>query len=156
MKEQETKRPRVAVPPPLIFGIPFVVGLGLQWVYPLRFPSLWVGLTLGVLCILPSLTLLVSARLAFRRSRNSMRYTSRSRVLILQGPFRYTRNPLFLGLLLLYAGTCFAVCMPWPLLFLPLVVALLHWVVILPEERFLEDRFGGEYRLYKLRVRRWI
>ena len=72
------------------------------------------------------------------------------------GPFRLTRNPLFVGLLLLYSGVCLVAGTPWPLLFLPVVVALLHRIVILPEERFLEDRFGNKYRDYKGRVRRWL
>lgn len=80
----------------------------------------------------------------------------RSRALITGGPFKFTRNPLYLGLVLLYAGVCLAAGATWPLLFLPVVVALLHWIVILPEEKYLEDRFDDDYRAYKARVRRWV
>ena len=156
MQNRETSHSRIAVLPPIIIVVPFVVGTGLQWMFPLRFLPRWVGLTLGVLCILPAVVLLTTARSAFRRARTSMLYTRRSRVLIADGPFRFTRNPLFVGLMLLYAGVCFVTGGPWPLVFLPIVVALLHWVVIVPEERYLEDQFGDEYRVYRTHVRRWL
>jgi len=82
--------------------------------------------------------------------------TQRSRVLLEDGPFRFTRNPLYVGLILFYAGISFGMRAVWPLLFLPIVVIALHHLAILPEEHYLEHRFGDEYRAYKARVHRWI
>lgn len=152
----EADRPRVTVPPPLIIGIPFAVGMVLQWLFPLRFPPRWIGLSLGVLCGLPAVVLLFTARIAFRRARTSMIPTYPSRAMLVDGPFRFTRNPLYVGLVLLYAGISLGTSTAWPLLFLPIIVIALHHLAILPEERYLEHRYGDEYRAYKTRVRRWI
>ena len=155
MQNWADKQPWFAAPP-LIIAVPFMLGMVLQWVFPIRFPPRWIGVTLGALCSLPAAGLLVSALITFRRARTSMFYLRLSRTLIVDGPFRFTRNPLFVGLMLVYAGVCFATGTPWPLLFLPVVIALLHWVVIVPEERSLEDQFGDEYRAYRTHVRRWL
>lgn len=156
MEPRETTRRRIPTSPPWIIGIPFVVGMTLQWIFPLRFPFRWICLSLGGLCGVPAVAILMAARRAFRRARTSMLPARRSRVLLTDGPFKFTRNPLYLGLVLLYAGVCLAAAAVWPLLFLPVVVALLHWIVILSEEDDLESRFGDDYRAYKARVSRWV
>ncbi len=75
--------------------------------------------------------------------------------LIVEGPFRYTRNPLYLGLNLVYAGLSLATGVLWAL---PLLVPLVFYMdrVIRHEERYLGERFGDEFREYRSRVRRWI
>jgi protein-S-isoprenylcysteine O-methyltransferase Ste14 len=148
--------PRIWIAPPWILGIPFVAGMALQWFVPLRLPLRGVALALGLLCAFPAAAILIAASRSFRRKGTSMLPARRSRALITGGPFRVTRNPLYLGLVLLYAGVCLAAGAGWPLLFLPIVVALLHWIVIRPEEAYLESRFGDDYRAYRARVRRWV
>lgn len=76
--------------------------------------------------------------------------------LVLSGPFRFTRNPLYLGLTVYYAGLMLVFGLTWGLVFLPIVVWLVTIWVIVPEERYLEQKFGAEYLNYKSRVRRWI
>lgn len=76
--------------------------------------------------------------------------------LVLSGPFRFTRNPLYLGLTVFYAGLMLVFELTWGLLFLPIVVWLITAWVIVPEEKYLEQKFGREYLNYKSRVRRWI
>jgi protein-S-isoprenylcysteine O-methyltransferase Ste14 len=76
--------------------------------------------------------------------------------LVLSGPFRFTRNPLYLGLTVFYAGLMLVFELTWGLLFLPIVVWLITIWVIVPEEKYLEQKFGTEYLNYKSRVRRWI
>lgn len=157
MKNKEPGCPAVLIPPPLVMGVPLVVGLGLQWFFPLHFLPLWMSLMLGIPCIILAVALLLATGMAFWRARTSMFYGAcRVRALIVNGPFRFTRNPLFVGLVLLYAGISVAINAPWPLLFLPVVVILLHWGVIIPEECYLENKFGDEYRKYKNQVRRWL
>ena len=72
------------------------------------------------------------------------------------GPFRYSRNPLYLGLILLYAGIATAVDAVVVLVFLVPAVVVLYYGVIVREERYLERAFGEDYRSYKARVRRWL
>jgi len=76
--------------------------------------------------------------------------------LILSGPFRFTRNPLYLGLTVFYTGLMLVFELTWGLLLLPIVVWLVTIWVIVPEEKYLEQKFGAEYLDYKARVRRWI
>ncbi|HEY5595406.1 MAG TPA: methyltransferase, partial [Nitrospiria bacterium] len=72
------------------------------------------------------------------------------------GPFRFTRNTLYLSLTLLYGGITLFVNLPWALLFLPIVLLIMRIGVIDREERYLEQKFGEDYLRYKRSVRRWF
>jgi protein-S-isoprenylcysteine O-methyltransferase Ste14 len=76
--------------------------------------------------------------------------------LVVDGPFRFTRNPLYLSLTLLYSGTAFLLNLLWAILLLPIALVIMQFGVICREERYLEKKFGQEYLRYKARVRRWI
>jgi protein-S-isoprenylcysteine O-methyltransferase Ste14 len=76
--------------------------------------------------------------------------------LVVDGPFRYTRNPGYIGFTLVYAGISLLSRASWPLVFLPGVIATIDRGVIQREESYLERRFGDEYEQYRRRVRRWI
>ena len=73
-----------------------------------------------------------------------------------EGPFRYSRNPSYLALAMIYAGIAFLLNSLWAILFLPLVVVVMQREVIGREERYLERTFGEEYLAYKGKVRRWV
>jgi protein-S-isoprenylcysteine O-methyltransferase Ste14 len=156
METQNTNYPRVVVPPPVIIGLPFAAGMLLQWLVPIRFPPRAAGLVLGVPCGLFAIVLWVKAYTAFRRAGTSMLHSRRSRALIVNGPFAYTRNPLYLSLVLFYAGFSLGVSVAWCMFLLPIAVLGLHFLAILPEEWYLEGKYGDEYRTYKARVRRWL
>lgn len=148
---------RITIPPPFIFGVPFGVGLILQWIFPLHFPQArGHGLILGVLCIVPAVCLLKAAHRAFQRAGTSMLPNQRARALIVDGPFRFTRNPLYVGLILFYAGASFCISAAWPIVLLPVVVIGLRFLAISPEERYLKKTFNGAYHAYMGRVRRWL
>ena len=76
--------------------------------------------------------------------------------IVVHGPYRFTRNPMYVSLVGLYAGVTLFVNSAWPLILLPAVVLLVQRQVIAREEAYLEAKFGEEYRAYKARVRRWI
>ena len=76
--------------------------------------------------------------------------------LLLHGIYRLTRNPMYLGLTLAFAGLLIYFQITWVLLFIPLVVWLITAWVIIPEEKYLEIKFGEEYLQFKSKVRRWI
>ena len=76
--------------------------------------------------------------------------------LIDAGPYRVSRNPLYVGLLALYVSLALLVPTVWGLVLVPVAALLLLWGAILPEERFLRERFGAEYDDYTRRVRRWV
>lgn len=144
------------VSPPVIFVFPFVLGMVLQWIIPVFFIPWLARICLGFACIIPAVMILSTARKAFREHRTTLLPNHRSRALLVKGPFRYTRNPLYLGLILLYAGIAFGTESVWSLLLLPLVILWLYYGAILPEEISLEQQFGEKYIRYKKSVRRWL
>jgi protein-S-isoprenylcysteine O-methyltransferase Ste14 len=79
-----------------------------------------------------------------------------TQAMIEEGPYRLSRNPLYVGLLALYAGLALLVPTFWGLVLLPVAVLLVRWGAIRPEERFLHERFGAAYDDYAGRVRRWL
>ena len=75
--------------------------------------------------------------------------------LVLKGPYAFSRNPMYVGWTLVYVGIALAVNTVWPLLLLPVVLAVTQ-VVVVREERVLESRFGAAYRGYRTSVRRYL
>jgi protein-S-isoprenylcysteine O-methyltransferase Ste14 len=96
------------------------------------------------------------ALIAFHRAGTSAKPWRPATALVLTGPYRFTRNPMYLGFTLLYLGITLWVNSVWPLLILPVVVVVMDRGVIAREEAYLEARFGEEHRRYKARVRRWV
>jgi protein-S-isoprenylcysteine O-methyltransferase Ste14 len=76
--------------------------------------------------------------------------------MIEEGPYRFSRNPLYVGMLVLYLALALLAPTFWGLVVFPLAVLLVRWGAILPEERFLRERFGAPYDDYTRRVRRWL
>ena len=79
-----------------------------------------------------------------------------TRIVLDDGPFRVSRNPLDLGLLALHAGIALLWPSFWALVAVPVSAGLLLWGAIVPEEQYLKVKFGGEYERYAARVRRWL
>ena len=76
--------------------------------------------------------------------------------LVLSGPYHYTRNPMYVSLALLTIGCGLLLATWWPIVLLVPTIAAVQQFVILPEERYLQRRFGTEYEAYTRRVRRWL
>jgi protein-S-isoprenylcysteine O-methyltransferase Ste14 len=79
-----------------------------------------------------------------------------TQTMIEEGPYRLSRNPLYVGLLALYVALALLGPTLWGLVLFPAAVLLVLWGAILPEERFLHERFGAQYDAYARRVRRWL
>jgi protein-S-isoprenylcysteine O-methyltransferase Ste14 len=92
----------------------------------------------------------------FRRSKTSIVPIRPAEALVSSGPYRYTRNPMYVSLALLTIGCALFLATWWPLVLLVPTLAIVQKVVILPEERYLQRRFGTEYEAYARRVRRWV
>jgi protein-S-isoprenylcysteine O-methyltransferase Ste14 len=127
---------------------------GRLWPIALNWPAwtAWVGWTLFALPI----PFVIAAVVTFRRRQTAVNPRGDVTTVVAEGPFRYTRNPMYVGLLANYAGVMLAFRLPWAaVLFVPVFLTL-HFGVILPEEQYLEAAFGESYRAYKRRVRRWL
>jgi protein-S-isoprenylcysteine O-methyltransferase Ste14 len=92
----------------------------------------------------------------FGRNRTGLLPGQETRAIIAEGPYRVSRNPLYLGLLALDVGLALLAPTVWGLVLVPAAVLLLLWGAILPEEHFLHERFGATYDDYRRRVRRWF
>jgi protein-S-isoprenylcysteine O-methyltransferase Ste14 len=148
--------PGVIAPPPLIYAGPLAVGLLLNLKFPLRFMPRKVAAILGVTLIGASVALVSQAFQRMRRAGTNVNPTEPATVLVTEGPFKFTRNPLYLSLTLFYAGVATLVNALWAMLLLPIVLFVVNREVIEREERYLERKFGEQYMKYKGRVRRWI
>lgn len=152
-------RSGVRIFPPLIFAAGLAAGFVLQWLYPVTIvaeafePPLRV---VGVACILAWLLLAIWAILTLRRIGTSPNPAGPTTSLAFVGPYRFTRNPMYLGLALLTIGLALVTNALWPLVLLPLVLFVLVRAVIAQEERYLAGKFGEPYREYMVRVRRWL
>ncbi|HEU5396544.1 MAG TPA: isoprenylcysteine carboxylmethyltransferase family protein, partial [Verrucomicrobiae bacterium] len=148
-------RSGVRMVPPLLYLLTFAAGLLLQRYAPAALSdpgSQWIG----------GLLLLVSAGLGgwslFRvlRERTSPLPIQPSTTLVITGPYRFIRNPMYVSLILLYLGLALSLRMPWPILFLPIAQAVVRYHVVAGEEKYLERKFGAAYVDYKARVPRWL
>lgn len=114
------------------------------------------AVSIGAVLLVLALLLSLSAFALFWRKHTSVMPQRPTTAIIQSGPFRMTRNPLYLSMTLIYIGVCLVMNTAWPLLLLPLLLLIMHRGVILREERYLEQKFGDEYISYRSRVRRWI
>ena len=92
----------------------------------------------------------------FGRHRTGLLPGQATQTMIEEGPFRLSRNPLYVGLLALYLALALLAPTFWGLLLFPAAMLLILWGAILPEERYLHERFGATYDDYRRRVRRWL
>ena len=92
----------------------------------------------------------------FGKARTTTVPRNRSARLVTSGPYRFTRNPMYVGLILAYLGEAGLQKQVWPIVLLPLVISYLNWMVIPVEEAKLNEVFPEEYGEYRSRVGRWI
>jgi protein-S-isoprenylcysteine O-methyltransferase Ste14 len=146
------------VPVPWVFVVIYLAGVGLEYVWPAHAviaTLAGVGLVGGALfCI--GAVLAGWGLLTFRRARTTTVPGQASARLVTSGPYRRSRNPMYVGLILAYVGEAGILRQVWPMLLLALIVAYLNWVVIPVEERKLTEVFGEAYKQYQGRVRRWL
>ncbi len=142
--------------PPLIPIAALLASWGLQQVWPL--PVIWPHwfFWIGLFLFIVPYTLTIWAFRTFRRHHTVVNPRGDVSAIVTSGPFRYTRNPMYLTLVIVYVGGGFLFGLPWALLLLPLVFLALQFGVIIPEEKYLTAKFGEPYHYYKAHVHRWF
>jgi protein-S-isoprenylcysteine O-methyltransferase Ste14 len=148
--------PGIRVPPPLIYLVPLVAGLVLDRRLHLPFLPRGVARGLGWSLLGGGVTLNAWFLKTIRKADVPIRTDKPVPRLTTEGPFRYSRNPSYLALALIYAGIASLRNSLWAMLLLPPVVMVMQREVIGREERYLERAFGEEYLAYKVQVRRWV
>jgi protein-S-isoprenylcysteine O-methyltransferase Ste14 len=156
MSNSSRNGPNVKIVPPLVFLAGILVGSVANIWMPTRIvpnPVVW---AVGGIFVVCGLVLTGSAALKFKSAGTTVRPDRAPSALVMSGPYRISRNPMYLGLAVISLGIAIADQSFWTLIALAIVVALIQRHAIEPEEAFLEKRFGTEYLSYKHRVRRWI
>lgn len=150
--------PAVRFPPPLLFVAGLGGGVLLDTLLPPSFSATGgtVWEVAGLLCGLVGLAVVYTGITTFRRFRTAVYPNRPAKVLVDSGIYAYTRNPMYLGMTLFYAGGVMLLLSAGALLLLPVVLVLLYTQVIVREERHLRARFPEAYAEYCRKVRRWL
>ncbi len=149
----------MVVKPPLLYAGALALGLVAQAMRPL--PLIPRGSRLmrrlgGAALLGTGLTIAGWATRTMGRAGTSVDVDTPATALVTAGPYRYSRNPIYLALSALYLGVALLVDALWPMLLFPVLLAVMQHGVIEREERYLARRFGQEYLAYRARVRRWL
>lgn len=159
MKKAPSVHPMIRIPPPLLFVLAFLVGVGLQYLAPLNIhstPIVYAGHMIGDALAGAGALLALSCVTLFILVRTTLIPFGTASNLVIRGPYRLTRNPMYVSLVLVYVGVSGILTQIWPLFLLPLPLAIIHGKVIPFEEARLRQVFGDDYEQYCARVRRWI
>ena len=148
---------RVVIRPPLAWGIAIIAGLALRWLAPQPFlpaglPSGWLGAAVFAL----ALALFAWAIVTITRAGSNVPTNRPTTSIVVSGPYRFTRNPIYLGMFLGLIGLAIAFDDLWLLLMLVPFALVIRYGVVAREEAYLERKFGDVYRGYRARVRRWL
>jgi protein-S-isoprenylcysteine O-methyltransferase Ste14 len=143
----------------VVFGIPFLVAIALQFVLSISFPRgliTPVRVLAGVILIVGGVSLVVLARRELARYGQPTDPGRPTSKIISTGVFSISRNPLYLGGVFLLAGISLAFNLPWGLILLIPSMVACQYILIAREERYLAAKFDEEYRMYTATVHRWI
>ena len=149
-------RPKRIIIPPIWFVLGLVAVYLLDRFLPLASFSGRAALGFGVILILLGLVSAISAAGLFRKADTGIVPFSEARTLVTTGAFRFSRNPMYLGMVLVLLGTACAIGTVSGLLVTPIFMLIIELRFIRPEERMLREVFGAEFEDYCRRVRRWL
>jgi protein-S-isoprenylcysteine O-methyltransferase Ste14 len=154
---ETTDRSNAVIRPPIAWALAFAAGLAVNWLYPLRWmpatwPKVWIGLMVFAVGLAPAIWAFVT----FRRAGTRVEATEPTTAIVTHGPYRYTRNPIYVGMFLGQTGLAIGFDNLWILAMLIPFYLVLRYGVVAREEGYLERKFGDVYSDYKSRVRRWL
>jgi protein-S-isoprenylcysteine O-methyltransferase Ste14 len=148
---------QVIIRPPLAWGLAVIAGLALNWLVPAPFlpadlPAAWLGAMVFVL----ALALAAWAIVTMTRAGSNVPTNLPTTTIVESGPYRFTRNPIYLGMFVGLIGLAIAFDDLWLLMLLVPFALVIRYGVVAREEAYLERKFGDAYRGYRARVRRWL
>jgi protein-S-isoprenylcysteine O-methyltransferase Ste14 len=149
----------VKILPPLVYVAGLAAGFLVQWAWPLPLVPAAAALPArlaGWVLVAAWLALCIWALVTFQRAGTTPYPTRPTTALTFDGPYRFTRNPMYLSFAAMQTGVALIANALWPLVFLLPVLVAIRRLVIDREERYLERKFGEEYLAYKRSVRRWL
>jgi protein-S-isoprenylcysteine O-methyltransferase Ste14 len=153
---EQPDRARVIFPPPALMLLALVAAVALQSVWPLSVTSRVLAVTLGAVFSVLGIGIAAWGRVMLVKSGTNVNPYKPTSSIVSAGPYRFTRNPLYLGLQSLFLGLSFLFGTWWGFVLLVPAFVILHYGVVLREEAYLERKFGAVYLSYKRAVRRWL
>ena len=146
------------VPVPWMFVLTYLLGVALEHVHhaTISATAALVSRTAGAVLFALGAVIAGWVLVLFAKARTTTVPGKLSGKLVTWGPYRFTRNPMYVGLVLAYLGEAGLLKQVWPVVLLPFTIAYLNWTVIPVEEAKLEEAFPYEYKQYRLQVRRWF
>jgi protein-S-isoprenylcysteine O-methyltransferase Ste14 len=145
------------LPVPWVFVLVYLIGVAAEYLWPLHLSDDVPYLTfIGGAILGVGVAIAGWGLLTFRLARTTTVPGEMSAAMVTWGPYRYMRNPMYVGLTVAYLGEAVLLRQLWPVIVLPLVVAYCNWIVIPLEETKLREAFGDQYDQYCARVRRWV
>jgi protein-S-isoprenylcysteine O-methyltransferase Ste14 len=156
---EPAETPNILVFPPALIIAAMLLVVALEWLAPIRLlpppgrPWMVAG---GAALLALAAWLGIAGNLAFRRAKTNVNPRRPALVLVENGPFRWTRNPMYLSMVTVLLGLALAFSLDWGLIAAPVVWAVLNFGVVLREEAYLKARFGAAYGAYLARTRRWL
>jgi protein-S-isoprenylcysteine O-methyltransferase Ste14 len=144
------------VRPPIVYLVALLIGIGLGLIRPEHWLPAGIGVWVGVPMMIVALALFFSSIRRFKAAGTPVPGNQATTAIVRSGPYRLSRNPIYLAFSLVVLGVACALNRLWLLGTLAAAVSVMSFVVIPREERYLEHRFGAEYVEYKAKVRRWL
>lgn len=148
--------PGVIVHPPFLYLGVFLVALFAHWLAPRPMLPTPAALAVGLSLVVVALGIANWGRRTMRAAGTNINPTQPATTVVTSGPFGFSRNPLYVSLTLLYLGLTMAVNTWWGVVLLVPLLVVLHFGIVLREERYLDRKFGDSYRAYRSRVRRYV
>jgi protein-S-isoprenylcysteine O-methyltransferase Ste14 len=151
--------PVMRIPVPWVFMLAYLAGFVVQLYLPspIRSPGIVrIALILGLILVVIGVAVAFSALGIFKKRSTTTIPFETPTSFVTSGPYRFTRNPMYVGLTLIYFGVAGTRAEVWPAILLPVLLAYVNFIVIPVEERHLRDAFGAVYQEYGARVRRWL
>jgi protein-S-isoprenylcysteine O-methyltransferase Ste14 len=142
--------------PPVWFFLSIILMVGLHLWLPVKQLFFSPITYLGIGAILGGIVMALTCTYLFRQKNTTIKPFQESSYLVREGLFNYSRNPIYLGMIITLLGVWIFEGSLTPLFVIPVFIWLIQEVFIKQEEKMLEDKFGGEYKEYKATVRRWV
>lgn len=159
MTNRNPDAPEILFYPPYLSLLAPALAIALEWLAPLellpgRFNAVSAGAGAALLILAGWLALAANRR--FKRAKTNVDPRRPALAVVRGGPYQFTRNPMYLGMILLQFGLALAFSLDWAIPLGLLLWAALHWGVVLREEAYLTEKFGDDYRTLLKSTRRWF
>ena len=156
MVENQIDHADVKIHPPILTLLHLIAAWLLNWLIPLPITFPQILKTIGIIMVLAGLAFAFMAIRQFSAAHTTLDPHGSVKAIVMNGPYRFSRNPIYLGFICTLMGLPLALGTYWGIICSPVLILLMNTLVIQHEEAYLENKFKDQYAAYKSRVRRWV